>query len=1188
MINNRYTILNKIGEGRSKVFVCKDKFFPDEKIAVKILQYTANTPEIEAFDNEYKIIKRFSHPGIVSVYDKGTILELDNEYKLKYQISENDKFFTMEMAEGNNPLYCKFLKQEKFLRKFIHKVSLILFYIHQANYIYFDLKPENILVKQEGDDVQVKIIDFGLTKYFPELEDNFQQGTAEYLAPEILEKKEIAFNVDIYSFGILLYQLVYRKLPFAADNELGIFRAHIEKRFEFPSSKFSRKIIRIIQKMLDKNPNSRYISSLEIINDLGTEILFEEKLGLNNSFRFLNRDKIEKRITKYIEKDSWGSVAVVLGDKGSGKSAMLENIARDYNKSVLIKPNDFISASNFWQQFFSRLLYSEPIYRAVDDSLIQYVSLHIDDNSEELPVELKTIVSKIASITDFILLIDDLDKLEVQNFEMLHKLFPILLANQIKIIVSIDSAFEIDLSEEINKKLIELKIFSETEIKMLIDKSYNYFFDKGILKNLFISFSERLPEKILHFNSELIASGIIEFNEGKVSVNYNDTKITKLLSSQSEVFGLLLKNITANELKVLEVLSLFENDISLELISLLIKTEPKELVPIITSLRIKNVLKPGNQNRNPNYINIGFKQFIYGTINNVSERHLAAGKIIVENFPEMDNLIKIRQFELGGDYTSAVKIINETIVHNNINNFPKLKIKLLRKKLSYQLNENDTIDTLLRLSEIYLIVGKYDDAEKTLKQLNSYSLSKYYNSQKERLLGKLFIHKGELDKGIKLLMHAAGNLPKHKDEIYIEVASAYIEQNKYQEADNICNRIIAASGSPTKISGKAENLLGISNYYNTSELNSTLKHFKKAHEIYTQINDFNLIAGSEGNLGNIENMLGNYSKAEKHWNKALQLNRAIGNIEQEASVLMSTGIFYYEHADYEKAVKIYLKAENIFKGLGNKYNFGLINTNLSEVYLTICEYQKSFDAIEKAEKVFKDLQNNDELLEVFFMKSKFYAAVNNKEKLQEVLNKTERLFTFNSEKRELLFRYYKEHLKILITGKIDLNEMVKIKENLYLNNNRLLSAEIQLLLTKEYIKQTKYEEAYTLLNEETLTEVTKFNSTFDAHRYYLLSKIPSKFLDNTSDTKNIYLQKAYSLLQESSITEITLSVLQSLIEFYKERGNRKKVVEFTLIMESVFDYIKSQIKSETILNPLLLYKFNFVSKTIQEIIYLYQ
>ncbi|MCF6271347.1 MAG: protein kinase, partial [Melioribacteraceae bacterium] len=86
MINNRYKILNKIGEGRSKVFACEDKFFPNEKIAIKILQYTANDLEIDSFNNEFKIIKNLNHPNIISAFDKGTILKLDDDYKSKFMI----------------------------------------------------------------------------------------------------------------------------------------------------------------------------------------------------------------------------------------------------------------------------------------------------------------------------------------------------------------------------------------------------------------------------------------------------------------------------------------------------------------------------------------------------------------------------------------------------------------------------------------------------------------------------------------------------------------------------------------------------------------------------------------------------------------------------------------------------------------------------------------------------------------------------------------------------------------------------------------------------------------------------------------------------------------------------------------------------------------------------------------------
>jgi serine/threonine protein kinase/tetratricopeptide (TPR) repeat protein len=1179
MINNRYNIIEKIGEGRSEVFSCEDKFFPEENIAIKILQYTASDSEISSFYSEYEILKRLSHPNIVSVFDIGTILNLDEKDKAKYKISENDKFITMEKVDGIRIDECSELNNESKLLNVIHQISLVLYYIHQANYIYFDLKPENILISQSSNGLKIKIIDFGLTRFYPSLKLNFVHGTTEYLAPEILKKEKMSFNVDLYSFGILLYQIAYHHYPFRNENDLEIFRAHIEKDFEFPSSKYSNKIISIIKKLLFKDPSQRYNSSLEIIDVLEQKITFNEKLNLTNPLKYEKRKNPNKAVDNFIKEDLWGRVAVLLGETGSGKSSFLEDIAKQNKDVIFIRTNNFISASNFWQQFFSRLLYSEVIYRSIDDSLVKYISLHIDDNSEELLVELKTIISKIASVANFTLIIDDFDELEIKNLEILLELFPILLANQIKIVVAVHNSSDMELPGGVEKEIIELKPFSDKETKKIIENSYSNFIDRTELENLLLSFSERTPDKITYFISELIAIGIIDFVDGKAIIKYDDSKITKLLASQDDVFNLINENIVAKELEILETISLFEHDISIELISSILERNIKSIIKIFASLREKNILKPNSQNRNPSYLNVGFKQFIYSRIPDVAKRHIHAGKIILEFYHEIDELTKVRQFELGKNLQVATEIINTALDATNIINFPQIKIKLLKKKLSYKLSDEDVISASLNLCEIYSNIGKYTEALKIQHSFKDAELSKYYLLQKKRLHGILLIKTGDIKTGIKLLTEVVDNLPNHKDSINLELASAFVELNDYPKTESICGNILKQSSPNNETIGRAQNLLGISNLYNKSDLNITLRHFKDAHKTYAKENNFNRIAGSEVNLGNIHNILGNFSKAEKHWNKALQLNRSIGNVEREANVLLSTGVFYFEHAKYEKAISIYIKAGDIFKGLGNKLSFGLVHSNLCETYLEISEYQKAFNSIEKANKIFSDLKNNDELVEVLLLEIKLFILIGNRDALNVSFDKIKKILPIKSDRGKLLYKFYVLIKEKIDSGYFNLDEVKIIKEKLYLNNDRLLMSELQLILAEEYLIQENFETSISFLNSKALTDICDFNQKYEARRLYLLSKIPSQYHNDPNLTKNFLLHQAYIILQNNSISELTLNVLVDLAEFYNERGNVEKAKEYAVIAEAIINYIRLETISKDIIKPLFENSFcNIIKK----------
>jgi len=1155
MINNRYKILYKLGEGRSKVFACEDKFFPNEKVAIKILQYTADDSEIESFNNEFRIIKNLNHPSIISAFDIGTILILDDDYKSKFSISENDKFMTLERISGVQFDECRDLQDESNLIEIIKQISLVLQYIHQSNYIYFDLKPENILISNIDGELKLMLIDFGLARYVPNLEEHYFRGTAEYLAPEILKKEELDFRVDFYSLGIVLYHQAYKRFPFPTDTQLEIYRAHIEKEFQFPSCKYSPRVIRIIRKLLSKNPLKRYNTSLEIIDNLGLEVSFEEKINLNSTLTFFDRKEPSQKLLNYMESTSWGKICTLIGERGSGKSCLLENLARSQPGLVHIKTNSFNSASNFWQQFFGRLLFNENVFKTVDDSLIQYVSLHIDDNSEDLLIELKTIISKIASKSKFVLLIDDFDKIEAHNIELLFELFPILLANQIKIVLGVFDISKIEFNDDFEKETIALLPFDDEEVTKLIQQSFYKLVPHRDLINLIVSFSERTPASISDFLSQLIITKIISFSGNKFEIMYNDEKITSLLTSQNKIFEVIVEKLSLGEIRVLEIISLFEVEISSNLIAEVLMDEIEEIQLLVSKLRVKNILHPISQTRNTNFVNDGLKKFIYSNINDVLDLHYKAGIVVIESFPDMNMLNKVRQFELAERFDIANEIMDTDLKSDNIKNFPQLKRKLIQRKISYEFNKADRINLTLRLIEIEMSFSNFNIALSLILELGDEKLDEKQKLLKDKYYGTVLVKTGELKEGISLLLKIIDFSKDSKNEIYLEIASAYIDINNYSKADLICKEIINTESKSEEFVGRAQNLLGISNFHNNSDLNITLKYFTDAYDTYTKSSNFVRIAGSEVNLGNIQNMLGNFSKAEKHWSKALQLNQSIGNVEQEADVLLNNGVFNYEHSYYEKAIKVYDKAGNIYKGLGNKMNFGLVNINLGEVYLEICEYQKSFEALKMAEEIFLELNNNDELAEIYILLSRLFVVVNNSQLAKDYLKKIELLESSKSEREELLLKFVKSLSNNLEEKNIDLVAFNSLMKSLYSSNEKLIASEVLLIIASNLIENERYEEALTLLNSKNIIEISSFNDKYSVARFYMLSKIPTELQENITFTRNFLLLKALTILQSGSISELTINVLNDLVIFYNERGNDSKAKEYAIFGNIIIKYI---------------------------------
>lgn len=247
-----YTIIRKIGSGgMSEVYLAKQDSLKRE-VAIKVLQNRSyGDPKIiHRFLHEAETIAKLYHPNIVSIYEVGQLADDVIFYSMPY-LPNGD--LTDFQYENNNQLISLILS-----------ISEGLNYAHQQGVIHRDIKPENILFDQFG---QVQIADFGiaisesskrLTK-----EDHIV-GSATYMSPEQARSKPVDARTDIYSLGVVLYELLAGKPPFKKSDDLATLMAHVND----PAPKLPENVSQwqeFIDRCLAKNPDDRYqdISSLQ-------------------------------------------------------------------------------------------------------------------------------------------------------------------------------------------------------------------------------------------------------------------------------------------------------------------------------------------------------------------------------------------------------------------------------------------------------------------------------------------------------------------------------------------------------------------------------------------------------------------------------------------------------------------------------------------------------------------------------------------------------------------------------------------------------------------------------------------------------------------------------------------------------------------------------------------------------------
>ena len=263
-INDRYEIIKSIGEGgMANVYLAKDTIL-DRQVAVKVLRGDLSTDEkfIRRFQREALSVSNLSHPNIVEVYDVG---EEDGQY-----------YIVMEYIEG------KTLKQLLNKRGALTLPEVIdimtqltdgLSHAHEAYIIHRDIKPQNIMIEDNGT---IKITDFGIAMAVNATQftqTNSVMGTVHYLPPEQANGKGATVKSDIYSLGILMYELLTGSVPFKGDNAVEIALKHMKEKL--PSIRKQNPLIpqsveNIVIKACAKNPRNRYDTVKEMHEDLVT------------------------------------------------------------------------------------------------------------------------------------------------------------------------------------------------------------------------------------------------------------------------------------------------------------------------------------------------------------------------------------------------------------------------------------------------------------------------------------------------------------------------------------------------------------------------------------------------------------------------------------------------------------------------------------------------------------------------------------------------------------------------------------------------------------------------------------------------------------------------------------------------------------------------------------------------------
>lgn len=261
----RYQILERIGGGGMAVVYKARCTLLNRIVAVKVLrhQFAVDEEFVRRFRREAQAAASLSHPNIVNIYDVG---------------QENDIYFiVMEYVEGET--LKDLIEREAPLEparavNITRQIANALYHAHYNKIIHRDIKPHNVLISKDG---RIKVADFGIARAVTNTTQTFSPnslvGSVHYFSPEQAKGKLATEQSDLYSLGIVLYEMLTKTLPFDGDSPVSIALKHIQQTVP-PASRYNPSVPpglqAILDKLLAKDQSQRYESAIELLSALRT------------------------------------------------------------------------------------------------------------------------------------------------------------------------------------------------------------------------------------------------------------------------------------------------------------------------------------------------------------------------------------------------------------------------------------------------------------------------------------------------------------------------------------------------------------------------------------------------------------------------------------------------------------------------------------------------------------------------------------------------------------------------------------------------------------------------------------------------------------------------------------------------------------------------------------------------------
>ena len=940
-----FKIIKKIGTGgMGDVFLALDTANSGRPVAIKTIKsrIIEKNYSLNQFRHEYDVMSRLWHPNLARVYDFGELpaggLYLVMEYVEGAELAE----LLQSPAQLNQTECCSIMVE----------LLRAMEFIHSRNIVYCDIKPQNILFDAER---KLKLIDFGLSD-FRDRSGSTIKGTIAYMAPETMNGNGADFRSDIFSLGILFYQLLTKKI-IHKDNSINSiiksFSSHntyhsvVIPVFEELENPGLREIIRT---MCAYDPGERYASCAEIIMAIN-EIVHtafpieteETREAYITGVSFTGRNKELNHLTSFMN-SSENRLLLVTGNPGTGKSRLLN----EFQKKCKLEGAVYLQGSSLKGETLEPFLpvVSEILYAAsgnLDSDKKSYLARLLPDHpllagsATGQPAELDAKTQKGLLLTTLSsLIIDyaaatakkvvialnrmaDIDEISLELLnEILYRIQLTGLTN-LRIVVESRSdqpqevtRFFIGLKEKNRLAVLKLADFQEIEVAAYISNTFG-------AGNLDISLTQKIPDIYKYsggnplFLQELLISMVTE------RIITRESSCWKFSGSVGEVkISRDLKSIIKKRIATLKL-----TDSTRRGLQLLSFTRQEVLTPDFFIRTFKSLPELDWQKLFDLLVR---KEFLFFKDGEYRVQNQLFLEVLQSNLSVLEKSACYRLWANG--------LYGELPANHDLTAIDDRRITDLAYYLDKSV-EADPVGLLPRTVEFLF------EAAKREKERYANRQAVYYFT---RLL-KLLDEYDKANKHTELVIQASTSL-----------AAVYELTGRWEEAVSLYRQAVNLTSAQTS----EELAAGCRCYLATllrkqGQFTEALQLLQEAAKIAEKLPDQQQLADVYGSFGNLHFNRSEYKKAKEFYNRQRKISESIGYTTGLCTAVGNTGNIYMDQGNYRKALKCCRLQLKYNEQTKNKHTVIVAVNNIGNIYLYLNKYAEALKYYKKSQSLCEEI-----------------------------------------------------------------------------------------------------------------------------------------------------------------------------------------------------------------------------------------